>query len=214
MRNPWLSIPLSDYEGHMALPAVDQSRMLADELAGLLQAHRPHSLAVIGCAGGNGFERIDPQLTQRVVGVDVNPEYLAYAQRRFDGVYLSLELICADVQNSVLTFAPVDLMFAALIFEYVDVCTTLANLTACLRPGGILAVLVQLPATGKPPITTTPFTSLAALSAIMRLTPPEEVIGAARSAGLSLSAMRRIELPTGKRFQFLQFASASQETPV
>jgi trans-aconitate methyltransferase len=198
----------------MALPAVDQSRMLGDELEELLQTHRPHALAVIGCAGGNGFERIDPQHTQRVVGVDINPDYLACAQRRFDGVYPSLELICADVQNSALTFAPVDLMFAALIFEYVDVCTTLANLTACLRPGATLAVLVQLPAAGKAPVTATPFVSLASLSAVMRLTPPEEVIGAARSAGLSLSTMRRIELTTGKRFQLLQFASASQETPL
>ena len=160
MRNPWLTIPLSDYEGHMALPAVDQSRMLADELAGLLQIHRPRSVAVIGCAGGNGFERIDPQHTHRVVGVDVNPEYLACAQRRFDGVCRSLELICADVQTSPLTFAPVDLMFAALIFEYVDVSTTLANLTVGLRPGAILAVLVQLPAAGKAPVTATPFASL------------------------------------------------------
>jgi len=188
--------------------------MLADELAGLLQIHPPRSVAVIGCAGGNGFERIDPQHTHRVVGVDVNPEYLACAQRRFDGVYRSLELICADVQTSPLTFAPVDLMFAALIFEYVDVSTTLANLTAGLRPGATLAVLVQLPAAGKAPVTATPFASLAALSAIMRLTPPEEVIGAARGAGLSFSGMRRIELPTGKRFQLLQFASASQETPL
>jgi SAM-dependent methyltransferase len=214
MRNPWLSIPLSDYEGHMALPAVDQSRMLADEMEKLLQAHRPHALAVIGCAGGNGFERIDARQTPRVVGVDINPDYLACAQRRFDGVYRSLELICSDVQSGPLTFAPVDLMFAGLIFEYVDVSATLANLTACLRPGGILAVLVQLPAAGKAAVTATPFVSLAALSAIIRLTPPEEVIGAARSVALSLSAMQRIELSTGKRFQMIEFVSASQETPL
>jgi trans-aconitate methyltransferase len=209
MRNPWLSIPLSDYEAHMALPAVDQSRMLADELEKLLQTHRPHALAVIGCAGGNGFERIDPQQTPRVVGVDINPDYLACAQRRFEGACRSLELICADVQSAPLTFAPVDLMFAGLIFEYVDVSTTLANLTARLRPGGILAVLVQLPAAGKAPVTMTPFASLTTLSAIMRLTPPEEVIGAARGTGLSLTAMQRIEPGTGKRFQLLQFVCAA-----
>jgi hypothetical protein len=28
MRKPWLDIPLSEYEGHMALPAVGQAEML------------------------------------------------------------------------------------------------------------------------------------------------------------------------------------------
>ena len=41
MRNPWLDIPLSDYEGHMALPQVDQARVLADQLAAVLALHRP-----------------------------------------------------------------------------------------------------------------------------------------------------------------------------
>ena len=30
MSNPWLSIPLEDYEGHMSLPAVGQAQMLAE----------------------------------------------------------------------------------------------------------------------------------------------------------------------------------------
>jgi hypothetical protein len=32
MSNPWLSIPLHDYEGHMALPHVGQAKMIANEL--------------------------------------------------------------------------------------------------------------------------------------------------------------------------------------
>jgi hypothetical protein len=32
MSNPWLSIPLDDYEGHMSLPAVGQARMIAEQL--------------------------------------------------------------------------------------------------------------------------------------------------------------------------------------
>lgn len=29
MTNPWVAIPLADYEGHMASPAVGQAEMLA-----------------------------------------------------------------------------------------------------------------------------------------------------------------------------------------
>jgi hypothetical protein len=53
--NPWLTIPLSDYEAHTALPQVGQAQLLADLFAAELRA-----LAVVGrgarCAGGNGFE--------------------------------------------------------------------------------------------------------------------------------------------------------------
>lgn len=38
LKNPWAEIPLSDYEGHMVLPQVGQSKMLADELHRLLQS--------------------------------------------------------------------------------------------------------------------------------------------------------------------------------
>jgi hypothetical protein len=29
--DPWINIPLGDYEGHMSLPSIGQARMLADE---------------------------------------------------------------------------------------------------------------------------------------------------------------------------------------
>jgi hypothetical protein len=45
MKNPWLDIPLSDYEGHMALPGVAQAQLLAEILAGQLRSLQPASLA-------------------------------------------------------------------------------------------------------------------------------------------------------------------------
>jgi ubiquinone/menaquinone biosynthesis C-methylase UbiE len=205
MRNPWLDIPLSDYEGHMALPQVDQSRMLSDQLAALLALHRPRSVALIGCAGGNGFERIDPRLTLRVVGVDINPDYLEAARRRYDGVFESFELLCADAQSSELAFEPVELAFAGLVFEYADARALLRNLTARVRSGGVLAAVLQLPTSGKAKVTPTPFTSLEKLAQIIELLPPEELIGEARVSGLKVSSTRRVDLPTGKSFQTLVF---------
>jgi trans-aconitate methyltransferase len=207
MRNPWLDIPLADYERHMASPEVAQAQMIGAALAELLQIQRPHSLAVIGCAGGNGFERIDGRQTTRVVGVDISPAYLAEARRRFDGAFAELELCCADVGAGVdeLAFAPVDLIFAALIFEYVDARVVLPRLAARLSPGGQLAVLLQLPALGVAEITQTSYTRLAALAPVMRLVGPEAIADAARAAGLAPSDTRRIDLPTGKSFQLLRF---------
>ncbi len=208
MRNPWLDIPLADYEGHMASPEVAQAPMIAGALAELLQAHQPRSLAVIGCAGGNGFEQIDRSVTARVVGVDINQAYLAEARRRYDGAFDALDLVCADVagEANALAFAPVDLIFAALIFEYVDARVVLPRLVARLNPGGRLAVLLQLPALGVPAVTRTAHTSLAMLAPVLRLVAPDAVAAAARAAGLAPTGMRRIDLPTGKSFEVLRFA--------
>jgi trans-aconitate methyltransferase len=209
MHNPWLDIPLADYEGHMASPEVAQAQMIADALAELLQTHRPRSLAVIGCAGGNGFERVHRLETTRVVGVDINPAYLAEVRRRFDGAFDELELYCCDVASDAgagdLAFAPVDLIFAALVFEYADARVVLPRLAARLAAAGLLAVLLQLPALGVPEITRTSHTRLAALAPVMRLVDPEAIAEAARTAGLTASGTRRIDLPTGKSFQLLRF---------
>ncbi len=71
MRSPWLDIPLADYEGHMALPGVGQAEMLATLFAQLLATWTPVSAAVIGCAGGNGFDRVRVEITKRLVGIDI-----------------------------------------------------------------------------------------------------------------------------------------------
>ncbi len=99
MKNPWLEIPLADYEGHMALPEVAQATLLADVFEKALRKHAPASVSILGCAGGNGFDRIDPQVTTRVVGIDINPAYIAIARDRFQRRLLGLELIVADLQQ-------------------------------------------------------------------------------------------------------------------
>ncbi len=58
MRNSWLDIPLADYESHMALPYVAQAQLLSDLFAEALQELSPESVALLGCAGGNGFEAL------------------------------------------------------------------------------------------------------------------------------------------------------------
>src|SRR5215471_2052668 len=81
--NPWLTVPLAEYEQHMASPEVGQLRFLSDLFAESLQCFQPQSVAILGIAGGNGLERIDPGVTRRIVGFDVNPDYLDVIRERF-----------------------------------------------------------------------------------------------------------------------------------
>ena len=91
--------------------------MLADQLAQLIEWHTPTSIAIIGCAGGNGLDRIDSTRVERVVAIDINPEYVAAAERRHADRLANLDCRCADVQSETLLFDPVELIYAALIFD-------------------------------------------------------------------------------------------------
>lgn len=63
LANPWLSIPLEDYEGHMSSPEVGQLDALAELFGEALEYRRPASVAVLGVADGNGLDRVDPKIT-------------------------------------------------------------------------------------------------------------------------------------------------------
>src|SRR5690349_17888547 len=115
MANPWLSIPLSDYEGHMSAPGVEQLGALSFLFSRALRRVQPRSVAVLGIAGGNGLEHIDASVAS-VVGIDVHAEYLDEARRRYPS--LPLDLHCLDLSSERVRIAPVDLVHAALVFEH------------------------------------------------------------------------------------------------
>jgi trans-aconitate methyltransferase len=205
MNNPWLSIPLSDYEAHMALPEVGQAQMLADVFAGQLDIRRPASLAVIGCAGGNGFDRIAPEVTRRVVGVDLNVRYLDEVRGRYAARFEQLELVEADIQSAAGAFAPVDLIYAALVLEYVEVEPVVMQLSAMLNPGGTLVTVVQLPDANLSAVTPSPHASLEPLAAAMRFVAPKDLRIGAELAGLRQIASAKRRTPSGKQFQVQVF---------
>ena len=194
----------------MSLPQVGQAQMLAGEFESLLRKYRPRSVAVLGCSGGNGLDRILPNITSRVVGVDVNPAYIEETRRRFSGRFPTLELLVGDVQTPGIDFAPVELVFAGLIFEYLDLSVALGRIGTLLARDGILGVVLQLPSTALPSITSSPFQSLQSLAPSMRLVLPEQLEAAAEAARFARVCSRCIELPSGKRFQAQVFRAPAR----
>jgi SAM-dependent methyltransferase len=199
--NPWLEIPLADYEGHMALPEVGQRAYLAGTLERLARELAPRSVAVIGCAGGNGFAQLSALKVPRVVGADINPAFLAEAKRRHSGDFQRLELVCCDIASADCSFEPVHFIFAALLFEYVDVPAALASLRRLLVRGGLVAAVLQLPHASMDAVTPSPFTPLTGLGPILQPISPAEFRQAAEQAGFSLRSSDRRVLPSGKAFQ-------------
>jgi hypothetical protein len=196
--NPWLEIPLNDYEAHMSM--LGQAQMLANHLAVLVERLRPASVALFGCAGGNGLDRIGPGQVARVVAVDFNPAYIEAAVERYAGRFKDFETMCVDVQSPTLRFEPVDLSYAGLLFEYVDLPSTLATLKRNSVAGSAFASVLQLPSESQAVVSPSPYRSLERLTPVMRLTEPAELAGAAAAVGFAAETSEIIGLSSGKSF--------------
>jgi hypothetical protein len=195
----WLGVPLADYEGHMRAPAVAQLDVLSEICAGVLRACRPRSVAILGVAGGNGLESIDPAITTRVVGVDVNPAYLAETKRRFAHLP-GLELHCADLAAERVAIEPVDLVHAALIFEHAGTGRCLENALALLSPGARLSVVLQLPSDADQAVGSTGFESIRTLAAGFALVDPQRLIRVLDAKGVALESQGTRGVASGKAF--------------
>jgi len=200
MSNPWLDIPLDDYEGHMGQPTVGQAQMIAEQLEVALKRWAPTSIAVIGCAGGNGLDRVEVATVKRIVAIDVNPLYIEQTHSRHSKTLGRLEVICADVQSDSLNYEPVDFTYAALIFEYVELTSTLNTLRRNSTTHAVLATVLQLPHPAMHAVSSSPYKSLGTLSSYMNLVAPDALCKAAIDAGFTAIDSNVIKLKSGKQF--------------
>jgi len=162
MSNPWLSIPLADYEGHMRSDKVQQLDALSELFAAALERCQPASVAVLGVGGGNGLDRIDSRITRRVVGLDLNRRYLDEARSRYPGT-CNLSLHCVDLAEERVELEPVQLVHAALVFEHAGTDRCLENAVSLVDDGGALCAVLQLPSQTAQEIGSTNFSSMLTL---------------------------------------------------
>ncbi|MBI3125087.1 MAG: class I SAM-dependent methyltransferase [Ignavibacteriales bacterium] len=203
--NPWLEIELTDYESHMALSSIAQAQFLSGVFAQAVQIYSPKSVAILGCSGGNGLDAISNSGVERVVCVDINSQYIAAAKKRFSGSFNQCEFLCFDILSSSFSFRPVDLIFAGLIFEYVDYNSALVNISKVIKPSGHLIVVLQLRSEEIPEISPSKYTSLNKLSGIFNFVPPLSLQEAAKNYGLEIIENKRTTLKSGKSFQEMVF---------
>lgn len=200
MKNPWLEIKAEDYEGHMGSPNVDQLYPLRKIFRNALKKYPHKRLAVLGCATGNGFEEIDFKKVEKVFAIDINPKYLHILIERFKKNDPKIETIECDLNATDISLEEIDLIYAALIFEYVDIKIALKKISKWLRKGSILVSVLQLPCENIPEVTPSPYKSLEKLSSIMKLVSPEDLIEEAIKNNLSLISSQIHPLKSGKKF--------------
>jgi len=206
MTNPWLRIPASDYEGHMSSPNVAQQQFLAQTFKESLNKHDSSIIALLGCATGNGLEYATKDAIRRVTAIDINPEYLEILRRRYEGCVPGLEIIEADLETYMIENQAYSLIFAGLVFEYLEPRILLSSITSGLCLGGVMVSILQLPAKHLKRVSKTPYTSLNKLNSIMKLISPQAFKSMTNASGLREIEERTVTLESGKPFYIGTFA--------
>ncbi len=199
MLNPWLSVPLAEYEQHMNSAEVRQLGALSELFAEAIARCRPSSIAVLGIAGGNGLQHIDSSVTTRIVGLDLNPEYLESVRKRYSHLP-GLDLRCVNLAEQRIVLEPVQLVHAALIFEHAGVERCLENAIALTAPGGNLSVVLQLPAEDGQPEIMSPFLSIENLGPHFSMVSPPWLSESLAGRGFRLTHETTRNLPGTKGF--------------
>ena len=119
MSNPWKEITLSDYENHMKLDTVRQLQAMNSMMKDQLYRYPISTAMILGIAGGNGLNHVDPGRLKAVYGVDINPMYLEQCTKRYpelEGVFHTLE---TDLIGKISHLPTTELVVANLLIEYI-----------------------------------------------------------------------------------------------
>jgi SAM-dependent methyltransferase len=203
MPNPWTVVLAADYERHMGQDGVDQLGPLASIFQEVYLAGQPDQVLLLGCGTGNGLEHVDPAVTKRVVGVDVNLQHLGIARQRYFHLGARLELYCAEVEKFRPSGGRFALVHAALLFEYLHPEVLVRRIAEWVSDEGLCSVVLQLP--GGDPVEA-PSKAMRIIEKAARLVPPEELTQLLEHYGLVRTRERVVPLKQGRRLWAAQFA--------
>jgi SAM-dependent methyltransferase len=195
--NPWTVVPASDYERYMGPEGLDQLAPLSAIFQESYVAVQPDRLLLLGCTTGNGLEHVNPAVTQRIVGVDVNLQYLGIARQRYFHLGPRLELYCQEAEKFRATPGSFDLVHAALLFEYLHPEVLVRRISEWIADDGICSVVLQLPGGEGPP---PPTKTMQIIQKAMKLVPPDELTRLFDHYGLPCKRARAVSLKHGKAF--------------
>jgi len=195
--NPWLHIPLEDYELHMSHQMVGQSTLLNSLTKKYLEGINPETVIFLGIAGGNGLEHIDNKITKSVYGIDINQDYLDTAFKRYSHRIPSLQLLKLDITQHSESICKADFIWAALILEYTGTDRALEFCKNNLLKDGHLIVSIQAN-NSKTSVSPTGIESVKRAGEIFSIVDPEELLSKAKENGYRLIAKEENILPNGK----------------
>ena len=167
-------------------------------LGSALKTRNPRDVAVLGCATGGGLHLFEGSST-KVTAVDLNPWFLSTTRERYAHRIANLDLVEADLNSQRPEIGPFDLIFAGLIFEYVDPTFLLKSIDGWLASDGVLTIVLQLDVPAKP-ISDSGYESLKQLKLLMTLHSSDKFCQLAKSFNLQVTESSIDRLESGKEF--------------
>lgn len=203
--NAWNKIPLEDYELHMQHETVGQSKLLNNLTYKYLQKHNPESPLFLGVSGGNGLEHVDINKAKTVFGIDVNQAYLDETQKRFGEKIKQLVLINTDISTSNESFLKADFVWAALIFEYIDLQKGFEFIANNIGDSTKLVITIQSN-NGNQSVSQTGVESIKSVKEIFKIVDKDDLRVNALKIGFELIGSEENILPNGKSFFTYEFS--------
>lgn len=204
--HPWLGIDLDVYERHMSDPGVGQLQRLREITSEQLSAHRARTIGILGIAGGNGLDLIDPHSVDGVYGYDINARYLAACAARYRSAFGDrLHLRETELDRTV-RIEPVELLIANLLVEYVGVSEFGAFVAANHVAVGRLSCVVQRSERAGFVSATRDTSAFDGLAAVSSDVDPERLASELDDAGFLNTLTREYSLPNGKSLIRQDFA--------
>jgi hypothetical protein len=195
--NPWLSIPLEDYERHMSHHLVGQAVLLNSLTKKYLDEIKPETAVFLGIAGGNGLEHININITKSVIGIDINPDYLNTAFKRYKHTITSLQLMNLDIIKNSKSICKADFIWAALVLEFTGIDKALEFCTNNIRKDGHLVVSIQSN-NNRQSVSPTGIESIKKAGEIFSIVNPDMLLSKAVEIGYRLIGKEENDLPNGK----------------
>ncbi|WP_421939517.1 class I SAM-dependent methyltransferase [Pedobacter sp.] len=202
--NAWNLVPLDDYELHMQHNEVAQSQLLNKLTSKYLQKHRPEHLLFLGISGGNGLEHIDLNKVKTVYGIDINQSYLDMTKKRFGEKIKQLALVNADISTSNESFLKADFVWAALIFEYIDIQRGFEFIANNIAQSVKLIITIQSN-NGNQSVSQTGVKSIQSVKEIFKVVNKDSLLRYASNTGFELLKLEENILPHGKSFLTYEF---------
>lgn len=127
-QNPWEFIRLSDVENYMENESGQQkqvlNRIVREQIESTIgtSCKRP-VIAMMGITSGNGLEHVEMYNVRKIIGTDINMEYIGECKKRYQQLGERLELHCVDMMQEIEKTAKLmeraDLITANLFIEHI-----------------------------------------------------------------------------------------------
>lgn len=198
--NPWVSISPEDYEKHMGHPSVNQTEFMSKCFIKSIKNNKPESILIIGCGTGCGLEHVDCTVTKRVTAIDINAKFLEVLRKRYQHKIDGLEILNGDLYKYHFGEEEFSLIYAGLVFEFVEPKKVLKKISMGLRTGGKLEFVLQLPNDDLPQVSSTNIKSIQKLGSFARLVDVDQFCTDCKAVGLNLVESTLETIESGKSF--------------